>query len=478
MLPRLTARRLALVSPLILAGCKGSAGTHPDASFGDGSSHRDGETGNRDVNDSLDGSNLPDVNRGDTPPPPKTDFCKLPGSYVWSGGMPTVVPGGPPGKDADLSWLKVPDGYCAHLFGTVPEARQLRFSPSGDLFVSSPSQTAAGGASGGVGGIVVLPDDNHDGIADKTDTYLSGLPVTQGMLFYNGSFYYQDGTLIRKTPYKGGDRAGKPGAQVLDVTVQQSSLHFQKVLDADDHGNIYVTNGGDNGDACEGPGADPAQVTSSRPFHGGILQLDGTPNGKLVARGLRNAISLRCAKGTGTCFGIELALDFSADLGSREKLFPIRQGDDWGFPCCATANFPYGDGGAGYDNPVPDCSGVAPESVSFVIDHTPFDLDFEEGFWSGTWRYRAFVVLHGIFGSWVGARVVGVATDPRTGWPVPSAEGTDAADKVKDFATGWDDGMMAHGRPSNIAFAPDGRMFIANDMNGIIVWIAPVTAGP
>jgi hypothetical protein len=44
-----------------------------------------------------------------------------------------------------------------------------------------------------------------------------------------------------------------------------------------------------------------------------------------------------------------------------------------------------------------------------------------------------------------------------------------------DFATGWDDGQNDHGRPAALTFAPDGRMFVGNDMDGTIVWIAPVT---
>ena len=43
-----------------------------------------------------------------------------------------------------------------------------------------------------------------------------------------------------------------------------------------------------------------------------------------------------------------------------------------------------------------------------------------------------------------------------------------------DFATGWDDNTRSHGRPAAVAFAPDGRLFVANDYNGIIFWIAPV----
>ena len=451
--------------PLALVACRSTTpAASNDASFADDApSHRDGTLTHQPEAD------VPDVNRGEAPPP-IADFCKLAGSVVWSGGLPHTVAGGPNGTP-DLSWMKLPDGYCSHFYAQVNETRQLRFSPSGDLFVASPSAPAAGGASGGLGAIVVLPDDNHDGFADATDTYLGSLTTTQGLLFHGGYLYYQDGALVRRLPYKDGDRkATATGEQVIDVTVYTSTTHWSKVLDADDQGDIFVTNGGDNDEVCEGQGAPDGELGTSRPFHGGILQIDGTPNGKLVARGMRNPIAMRCAKGTGTCFGLELALDFAASEGSREKLFPIHQGEDLGFPCCATANQPY----SVYSDPTPDCSQVESEQASFIIDHTPFGLDFEEGSWPGSWKYRAFVVLHGVFGSWVGARVVGIATDPRTGWPVSSSE-ADAGANMTDFATGWDDGQLDHGRPAAITFAPDGRMFVGNDINGYIVWIAPVT---
>ena len=456
---------LVLLVPIVFGGCKSSVHVPGvDASFPDSSTSgkHDATTPPFDVAVVHD-ANIPDVNRGDAPPP-MANFCNLPGSVVWSGGLPHAVPGGP-ASAPDLTWMKVPDGFCSHYFGTVPETRQLRFSPSGDLFVSSPSMGASGGASGGLGAIMVLPDDNHDGAADSNLTYLSGLSVTQGLLFTGGNFYYQSGTTVRATPYTNGDRvASGAGTQVIDVNVYTSSVHWPKVLDVDDSGNIYVTNGGDEGEAC-----DPTVAGPDRPFHGGILRIDGTPNGELIAKGLRNAYALRCAKGTGTCFGLELARDFAAELGSREKLFPVQKGDDWGFPCCATADTPYSD----YTSPAPDCSTVSSEEDSFIIDHTPFGLDFEEGFWSGAWKYRAFIGLHGYFGSWIGARIVGIATDPRTGWPVSAAE-SDAGTAMEDFATGWDDGKQDHGRPAAVTFAPDGRLFIGNDMNGMIVWIAPV----
>ncbi|HZU85520.1 MAG TPA: hypothetical protein VE987_21470, partial [Polyangiaceae bacterium] len=81
------------------------------------------------------------------------------------------------------------------------------------------------------------------------------------------------------------------------------------------------------------------------------------------------------------------------------------------------------------------------------------------------------------FGTWVGARVVGIALDPATGLPLPASElagGAGDPNNMLDFATGWDDGTRTHGRPAPIVFAPDGRMFLGDDQRGLVVWIAPV----
>ena len=64
--------------------------------------------------------------------------CALPGSIQFSNRGISIVPGGPPGTP-DLSFLKLPAGFCAHYFGTVGNARQLRFAPGGELFVASPT---------------------------------------------------------------------------------------------------------------------------------------------------------------------------------------------------------------------------------------------------------------------------------------------------------------------------------------------------
>jgi len=413
-------------------------------------------------------------------------YCDLPGSLVFGpNGGKTIVAGGK--ETPSLDWLTLPAGFCAHYFAHVQTARQIRFAPGGELFVASPSTGTAGGAPQGLGAIVVLFDDNRDGYADgdvfphadsssqDLDLFQSGAgwASTQGILFAPGYFYYQytsaspttssvGGTSIMRIPYASGQRApsGTP-EQVANITIYESFPHFPKTLDIADDGTIFVGNGGDEGQACN-PSVFPI------PFTGGVLSIGGAGDpvgGTPVASGFRNPIAIRCQRGHDLCFAIELGLDSSKGSGGREKIVPIRSGDYWGFPCCATANVPY------YDViGTPDCSTVPTEPVSFVIGDTPFGLDFETGAWAAPYTNDIVVVLHGTVGFFVGARVVAIPTQAN-GMPVPSSDL--GSSTFTNLATGWDDGHQDHGRPAAVSFSTDGRVFIANDFTGDIFWIAP-----
>jgi glucose/arabinose dehydrogenase len=405
----------------------------------------------------------PDVAIDVTPPPPGS-FCALAGSRVYGTAGGTLVLPPPQGVvEPDLTYFRLPSGYCVHYFATVAAARAIRFAPGGELFVSSPSTGTAGGAPTGAGAIIDVPDDNADGYGDGNITFQSSLPSTQGILFANSALYYQDATAIMSVPYTSGERmnTGTP-TQEINITAYSSSTHWPKTLDVADDGTIYVSNGGDQNETCVG---------MPHAFHGGVFAIDGTPDGREVASGFRNAMYLRCERGHDNCFVDELGLDGSGGFGGREKLALFAQGQDWGYPCCADKNLPY----MGI-TPAPDCSGVQLATDALEIGNTPFGLDFEPGIWPAPYTNNVFITLHGSFGAWTGARVVTFATDPSTGTPLP---GTDLPPSpgdsggLSDFITGWDDNSQSHGRPADITFAKDGRMFIANDWTGVIVWVAP-----
>lgn len=424
---------------------------------------------------SPDGSMMIDAG---PPPPPDYDanvdhFCELPGSVRFDGKTKTVVPGasGLP----DLTWIDLPAGFCVHYFATVPNARSIRFAPGGELFATSPSRGTTGGGPGGRSAVLVLPDDNKDGLADSTNPFVGGISAVQGILFANGYFYYQNDAQILKVPYTPGERQlTKAPTVVADLSTRyQSGVHWPKTLDIADDGTIYVANGSDQDEQCESP---------NRPFRGGIFAIDGKNpiDGKPIAKGFRNPIFVRCQRGHNLCFASELTLDYSWMQGGREKIVPIREGDDWGYPCCATKNVPF----TGLV-PLPDCSGTADETVSFYVADTPFGFDFEPGRWAMPWSKRMFVALHGQFGTWIGARILTIDIDAATGMPIPGGTYADGGQmntgSARDFATGWDDRKLDHGRPSDVTFAADGRMFVAQDVGpdwagsiGIILWFAPL----
>ncbi len=239
-------------------------------------------------------------------------------------------------------------------------------------------------------------------------------------------------------------------------------------------GTIYVTNASDQGEACN----------STRNPIGAVVKVGANGSNSVAARGFRNPIAMRCEANHNVCLVVGLAKDGSGempgDTGGREKIAPVRQGDDWGFPCCAATNLPY-QGMEFQDTSEivkpSDCANVTPESVSFVIGNTPFGIDFEMGNWPAPWSHRAFVTLHGKVGSYVGSRVVAIALDPTTGLPLASSDlttGMSEEPDMMDFITGWDDGRQDHGRATAVTFGNDGRMYVGDDTRGEIFWVAPI----
>ena len=52
--------------------------------------------------------------------------------------------------------------------------------------------------------------------------------------------------------------------------------------------------------------------------------------------------------------------------------------------------------------------------------------------------------------------------------------GGPVAYKIATIPQTCHDGKQDQGRPSSVTFGPDGRMYVANDANGTIFWIAPM----
>jgi glucose/arabinose dehydrogenase len=357
----------------------------------------------------------------------------------------------------DAPGLTVPQGFCMRRFATVPCPRNIRFAPNGDLFVASPGEFTPGGAPQGMSSIIVLPDDNEDGVADGLVTYEASLTLktVHGLLFRaNGTeLLYTVGDGVWSLPYHSGDRQLAGGAQPTQIAdlsnppVQRWTHTIAEALD----GTLYVTRGQYDSTSCP---------TNTR--YGAVLRIGGTSaiNGDVVVTGMRDPMHMRCTK-WGACFAAELTGD-AWQAPASEKLVLVHDGDNIGYPCCYDHNVPNPD-----IMPVPDCSGVTPGIIGIPVRYTPFGFDWDhENMWPAPYTGGFFVAQHGEFGSWTGAGVTWSPTDATTHYPTMTPT---------PFITGFALAGGVSGRPADVTFAPDGRMFIADDQGGAIYWVAPRT---
>jgi glucose/arabinose dehydrogenase len=393
----------------------------------------------------------------DLAPGTGTKFCELPGT--------------------DTLDLQVPPEFCVREFTTapVPEARVLRFAPNGDLFVAAPSMLTPGGAVDGLGSIVVLPDDDKDGRADAMLTYAGPSPTggsscatletdpanlacVHGLSFSGGYLYFTRSDEVRRFPYVAGQRAAPPSASELVSTLGGKGIadvRWTHTLAETQTGSLYVSRGRHDTSACSAE-----EMTRGAVFSldvGGGAPLPITP--ELVADGFRNPMFLRCSPSScGDCYASELTGDNWDGVGGREKVALLeKKGESWGFPCCVGRDLPAPSGGAA------SCANVGRELAAIPLHDTPFGLDFDRGGFPEPYKHGLFVALHGVITSFGGTGVIWLPTDARslrpTGQPTMF---------VKGFG-------KPNGRATDVVFAPDGRMFVADDTLGRIYWIAPRT---
>ena len=384
----------------------------------------------------------------------------------------------PPGAPTKLV---VPDGFCVRPFtapNLVPEPRTIRIAPNGDVFIFSPGHSTPGGSFGGLGAIVVLPDDDHDGLADARVIFAGGTAQTSedcaahdvnpndltcghGLAFIDGFLYFTRWNDVLRYPYQTGDRAAQSAPELVTKlgVDKPGDWRFTHTLDRAPNGDVLVSRGRFDSIACSVDSMAEGAVFRL-PVGAGV---PATP--EVLSQGFRNPMYIRCHPTSGACFANELSGDVWEGVGGHEKLALLKPGGNWGYPCCVDQGQPINGGTSEL------CATVDTGLVSFPLHDTPFGLDFNRGSFPGKYENALFVADHGRVGSWAGTQVVWYATDP-SGMPIPDA---DPNALPTPFVTGFGKGKdSVNGRATDLAFAPDGRMFLIDDTSSEVWWIAPV----
>jgi glucose/arabinose dehydrogenase len=359
-----------------------------------------------------------------------------------------VAPGFFCSRGMDVPDVQPPEGFCLKQFAQIGEARTLAFASNGDLFVGAPSRSTSGGATGGPGAVKVLSDDNHDGTAEEHD-YLSDTIDVHGVALGGGYLYFTTQETVWRTPYVSGQRSETGPRESLKLPDAFSvGGRWTHALARSAAGRI-LTSRGEYGSCGTSQGGEV-----------GWVDTDGSL--KTLAQGLRNPMYVRCHRTQEICAATELGEDLQP--GSREKLLLLHPDTRFGYPCCHSTSEPIS-----LAPPGTTCADVTKEDASFPLSDTPFGLDWEPGLWPPPYQGALFVALHGSAYSqppWAGARIVFANTDPVTRAPV---EGW------RDFLGGFGPQGTVLERPSDVAFAPDGRLFFADDTGGRVFWMAPTT---
>jgi len=180
-------------------------------------------------------------------------------------------------------------------------------------------------------------------------------------------------------------------------------------------------------------------------------------NCSTFAKGLRNAVGFVFSPTTGKMYATENGRDWLGDNTPPDEINLIEGGKDYGWPICYGKNIHDTDfdHNVYVSNPCQE-----PFETSSLIDLQAHSAPLGLAFYNGSsfpeeYLGSLFVAFHG---SW--------NRGAPTGYKIVDIDMTNFT--VKDFATGWIQGINVIRRPVDIIVAADGSLFVSDDNAGSI----------
>ena len=421
------------------------------------------------------------------------------GASFLGGGAPEVAVAASPPAACDTAGLSLPPGFCATVFAdNLGHVRHLAVRADGTVFANTWSGRYFPNSPPPPGGFfVALRDANHDGRAEIVTRFgpAPGGPDKaaggSGVALYEGRVYFELNDRIVRYPLPADALAPTVDPETVLSGLPTTGDHNMHPFVISARGELYVDLGSATNSCqprnrqAEAPGAQPCTELETR---GGIWKYDADRLGQVFSPKERFATGLRNGEGLawdaqGRFYATMHGRDQLAQNWSKlyandvqtlelpsEELVELKAGGDYGWPFCyydgvqkglVLAPEYGGDGGKA----VGLCAQKSAPVAAFPSHWGPNDLVIYNGrALPPAWRGGAFVVFHG---SW------NRAPAPQDGYNVvfqPLANGRASGPWLlfADGFAGTKDPGKAEFRPTGIAVAPDGALFISDDVKGRI----------
>jgi glucose/arabinose dehydrogenase len=352
--------------------------------------------------------------------------------------------------------LNLPEGYSISIAAQgLKRVRFMAQSPDNRIFVTDMYNLADNRR----GTVYIL--DEFDLVArkfTKISKYLTNLRNPNSVAFYTDEnrtswFYLALTDRLVRYRYEANKDAPSGTGEVLatfpdyGLGYKYGGWHLTRTVIVGGNRKIYVAVGS-SCNACE----EKEEVRAS------ILEMD--PDGKnqrYFARGLRNAVGLRWAKGK--LYATNMGSDHLGDNRPADTFYAIEDSKHYGWPYCfQTGSRIYPDPKFNTTGAKFDCRKVPAAHTPFPAHSSPLGLEYFDSINASDLRGSFLVALHGSTKKRLqrGYRVV----------RIPEGGG-----RAEDFITGFFELGRINGRPADIFSFGKDAFLLTDDYSGVVYYV-------
>jgi glucose/arabinose dehydrogenase/mono/diheme cytochrome c family protein len=399
-----------------------------------------------------------------------------------------------PGADTGIT---LSPGFCATVFAdNLGHVRHMTVTADGTVYANTWSGRYYHNDTPPSGGfLLALKDSRGSGHADIIKRFGEGVSDGAaggtGIAVYNHAIYAEVNDSIVRYALKAGETVPSGKRETILSGMPLGGDHPMHPFVIDAKGNLFVDMGTAT-NSCQSEnrmpdsyGIKPCTELETR---GGTWRYDANKTGQTFSPAGRYATGLRNGEGfafdaAGHLFATQHGRDqlsqnwpklYTVDQGANlpaEELVQLRQGGDYGWPECyydqtqkklVLAPEYGGDGG----KTVGVCAEKLAPVAAFPAHWAPNDLMIYNGTqFPKPYRGGAFVAFHG---SWNRAPLAQAGYNV-VFQPMANAKASGSFIVFADgFAGAHEDPGRAAFRPTGLAMAPDGALYISDDLHGRI----------